>query len=141
LPEDRGVQSRELCFWQAVARYLNAGGSIAALREGLNNPELNQIPEISIPNYYLLGTEQELADEMPTHTFVHNTDGELLILWEEDAYICESTEEEELAYREEMDDENEHDRTTARHQPSARTQGEVDGQPPAPGLPGPTTDG
>lgn len=101
----RGEMSRWQCLWEAVARFLNAGGRFSDLRD-ISQPQLDLLPEIAIPGFHLLATEQSLDLAMPTHLFAADNPGdERLIVWTEDVAIEMSTVEAENSHREEAEDD------------------------------------
>lgn len=102
----RGEMSRWKCLWEAVARFLNSGGTFHDLRD-ISQPQLDMLPNIEIPGYFLLATEQEMDLDMPTHTFAPRHGGDQLIVWTEDASLEMTTAEAEATHREEAVDDRE----------------------------------
>jgi len=102
----RGEQSRWKCLWEAVARFLNSGGRFSDLRD-IPQPQFDLLPEIEFPGFYLLGTEQDLVLESPTHTFAAMSDADRLLVWAEDASLELTTADAEASYRDEDVDDRE----------------------------------
>jgi hypothetical protein len=83
---DRGRQSRMFAFVQAIARFLNAGGTLAELADAVDclvsDPEFAEV--IYPGGYYLVHTKQDVPEVQ--HIFVNPTE-DSAIIFVEDSYV------------------------------------------------------
>lgn len=94
-----GDMVREALLWEAVANYLDAGGTAAGLaRVALLADEF---PQISLPGYFLLHTQRD--DDGVTHMFASEKDSSKLLNWQEDVIFEEVTCEQMRDYFQRVD--------------------------------------
>lgn len=125
--ESEGERQRAKLLFEAIARFLNAGGEVSELFEAARVVE--SAPELSMDKAFLLWTEV-LAIALPSltigeeptpalltaHTF-QIVDTDKVLIWEEDTDVRESTHEE-------MYDEPEHDPEDLRYRQRPKDEGE-----------------
>ena len=86
-PRTQGEQTRAVAVWSAIAAYLNSGGVLDDLRDAINAEQLDMLPVVSIPGWFLLETSQRLEPDQPRHVFAKLADTRELLSWEEGAYM------------------------------------------------------
>lgn len=91
---DYGDMVREALLWEAIANYLDAGGTAAGLARAALLAD--EFPQISLPGYFLLDTSRD-ADGV-IHTFVSEKDPSKLLSWQEDVIFEGLTHDQMVDY-------------------------------------------